>query len=52
MLLAERLADYTASLSYHDLPDAVIHATRQRLVDTIGSALGAIDSEPVRSIRR
>jgi 2-methylcitrate dehydratase len=51
MLLAERLANYTISLSYHDLPDAVIHATRQRLVDTIGCALGAIDSEPVRSIR-
>ncbi|MFC4311804.1 MmgE/PrpD family protein [Steroidobacter flavus] len=51
MLLAERLADYTVSLSYHDLPEGVIHATRQRLVDTIGCALGAMDSEPVRSIR-
>ena len=51
LLLAERLADYTFSLSYHDLPDDVIHATRQRLVDTLGCALGAIDSQPVRSIR-
>lgn len=51
MLLAERLADYTISLRYDDLPADVIHATRQRLVDTIGCALGAIDSEPVRSIR-
>lgn len=51
MLLAERLAEYTISLGYHDLPERVIHATRQRLVDTIGCALGAVDSEPVRSIR-
>ena len=51
MLLAERLADYTISLSCHDLPDRVIHAARQRVVDTLGCALGAIDSEPVRSIR-
>jgi 2-methylcitrate dehydratase len=51
LLLAERLANYTSSLSYHDLPNDVIHAARQRLVDTIGCALGAIDSEPVRSIR-
>ncbi|HEY0686570.1 MAG TPA: MmgE/PrpD family protein [Steroidobacter sp.] len=51
MLLAERLADYTISLTYDDLPDRVIHASRQRVVDTIGCALGAIDSEPVRSIR-
>jgi 2-methylcitrate dehydratase len=51
LLLAERLANYTLSLSYRDLPDHVIHATRQRLVDTLGCALGAIDSEPVRSIR-
>ena len=51
MLLAERLADYTTSLSYDDLPDGVIHTARQRLVDTLGCALGAIDSEPVRSIR-
>jgi 2-methylcitrate dehydratase len=51
LLLAERLADYTVSLSYSDLPEGVIRATRQRLVDTLGCALGAIDSEPVRSIR-
>jgi 2-methylcitrate dehydratase len=51
LLLAERLADYTIALGYHDLPDSVIHVTRQRVVDSIGCALGAIDSEPVRSIR-
>lgn len=53
MLLAERLADYTVSLNYGDLPERVIHATRQRLVDSIGCALGAIDSEtsPARACR-
>jgi 2-methylcitrate dehydratase len=51
LLLAERLATYTISLTYEDLPEHVIHASRQRVIDTIGCACGAIDSEPVRSIR-
>jgi 2-methylcitrate dehydratase len=51
LLLAERLADYALSLSYDDLPEDVVHVARQRVVDTIGCALGAIDSEPVRAIR-
>lgn len=51
MLLAERLADYALSLTYEDLPQDVVHVARQRVIDTIGCALGAIDSEPVRSIR-
>ena len=51
MLLAERLADYALSLSYDDLPEDVVHVARQRIVDTLGCALGAIASEPVRAIR-
>lgn len=51
MLLAERLADYALGLTYDDLPEEVVHVARQRVVDTLGCALGAIDSEPVRSIR-
>lgn len=50
MDLAEQLADYVAALGYDDLGDDVIHAARQRVIDTIGCALGAVGSEPVSAI--
>ena len=44
--LAERLADYALGLTFDDLPEDVVHVARQRVVYTLGCALGAIDSEP------
>ena len=51
MRLAEKLAEYTDNLKYSDLDEAVIAVARQRMVDTMGCALGAIDSPPANSIR-
>lgn len=51
MSLAERLAQYALSLTYDDLDDEVIHIAKQRIIDSIGCALGAIDSPPAKSIR-
>jgi len=52
MDLAERLADYAASLSYSDLSPAVVKAAKERLADALGCALGAYREAPVRAARR
>ena len=46
--LAERLAIYTNSLHYKDLPEDVIHEVKRRVIDSLGCAIGAYNSEPVR----
>lgn len=51
MSLAERLADYALTLRFADLDDQVVHVAKQRIVDSVGCALGAIDSAPARAIR-
>jgi 2-methylcitrate dehydratase len=51
--LAERLADYAATLRYEDLPPAVVHETKRRFLDSFATALGALQagSEPGRVAR-
>ena len=49
--LAEDLVDYALSLKFEDLGEPVIHTARQRMVDSIGCALGALHAPPVNSIR-
>lgn len=51
MDLAERLADYTATLNYNDLDEETLHVAKQRIVDSLCCALGAVNSEPVEAIR-
>jgi 2-methylcitrate dehydratase len=41
--LTFRLADYAASLRFDDLPAEVVQAATQRVVDTIGCAIGGHD---------
>lgn len=48
----EKIARYATSLSYEDLTPAALRATKKLLVDTIGCAIGAHDSEPARIARR
>lgn len=50
MQLAEKLAAYVDSLQYSDLGHDVIHAAKQRVVDSMGCALGGTNSAPARSI--
>lgn len=52
MNIAEKLSQYALSLKYDDLSEAVLHKTKQRIVDSIGCAFGAFDAEPVRSAIR
>lgn len=51
MPLANRLADYALSLRFENFSPEVIHACRQRIIDTLGCALGAIDAPPIGAIR-
>jgi len=52
MDLAERLAEYAASLGYGDLSDVVIREAKKRVLDSIGCAVGAYSQVPVRAARR
>ncbi len=44
--LADRLAAYTHSLKFEDLPKAVVHEVKRRVIDSIGCALGSWTAEP------
>lgn len=46
--LAEKIAGY-GSLKFEDLPDAVVHEVKRRLIDSIACALGAYGAMPVKA---
>jgi 2-methylcitrate dehydratase len=45
---AQRLAQFAADISFEKLPASTITAVKRLVLDTLGCALGAIDSEPAR----
>ena len=51
-MIAERLAEYTRSLSFARLPGEVVHEIKRRVLDSLGCALGAWHSPPARIARR
>lgn len=51
-MLADRLAQYGRTLRYGDLPDAVVHEVKRRLLDSLGCALGAWNARPGLIARR
>jgi 2-methylcitrate dehydratase len=50
-MLADRLAHYTQSLRYEDLPDAVVHEVKRRILDSLGCAFGAWTAPPCKIAR-
>ncbi len=50
--VAEQLAAFAQHLTFDDLPEAVVHEAKRRVIDSIGCALGAFDAEPCRIARR
>ena len=50
-MIADRLAEYARSLSYGDLPPAVVHEVKRRLLDSIGCAMSAFHAQPCRIAR-
>lgn len=51
-MLADRLARYCKTLRYGDVPDAVVHEVKRRVLDSLGCALGAWNAPPCRVARR
>jgi 2-methylcitrate dehydratase len=51
-MLADRLARYSQALCYDDLPGAVVHEVKRRVLDSLGCALGAWNAPPCRIARR
>src|SRR5262247_4721000 len=49
--ILNHLCEYALSLSYRDLPQEVIHRTKQIVLDTVGCALGGAGSPPARIAR-
>lgn len=43
--LANRLADYAQRLRFEDLPAPVIHETKRRFIDSLATAVGAMDAD-------
>jgi 2-methylcitrate dehydratase len=50
--LANRLADYACQLHYEDLPEAVVHETKRRFIDSLATAVGAMDGDAYPIARR
>ena len=50
--LAEQLAAYTLSLRFEELPDAVVHEVKRRVIDSFACALGAYQDEVAEIVRR
>lgn len=51
-MLADRLARYCQALCYDDLPEAVVHEVKRRVLDSLGCALGAWNAPPCRFARQ
>lgn len=50
MLLAHELASFVVNSSYRDMSDQVVNALKIRIMDSIGCAIGAIGSAPIKMI--
>ena len=46
-----RIAEYAVGLDFDDLPAAVVHDCKRRVIDTVGCGLGAFHEEPSRIAR-
>lgn len=50
--LAHRLADYAQQLRFEDLPAAVVHEAKRRFIDSLATAVGAMDADANAIARR
>jgi 2-methylcitrate dehydratase len=50
--LANRMADYAAGLAFGDLPAAVVHEAKRRLIDSLATAVGALDADAYAHAKR
>ena len=50
--ITQTISDYASAARYDDLTDTAVHAAIQRLVDSLGCAVGAHDCQPAQIGRR
>src|SRR5262245_25678129 len=50
--LAERFARYSTALTFNQLPAEVIHETKRRFIDSLATAVGAMDADAFAIARR
>ena len=50
--ITHEIAEYSSASTFGDLTDESVHAATQRLIDSLGCALGAHDCEPAQIGRR
>lgn len=50
--LANRLADYSCQLRFEDLSPEAVHEVKRRFLDSIATAIGALDSDAAAAARR
>ncbi|MGQ0811678.1 MAG: MmgE/PrpD family protein [Nitrospiraceae bacterium] len=50
-MITDRLAKYARALCYEDLPPAVVHEVKRRILDSLGCAIGAWNAPPCRIAR-
>src|SRR2546427_7550775 len=50
--LAQQMADFSVGLNFENLPAAVVHEVKRRVIDSLGCALGAWHAEPCVIARR
>src|SRR5438046_1766000 len=50
--LANRLADYACQLRFEDLPANAVHETKRRFIDSLATAVGAMDAEAYAIAKR
>jgi 2-methylcitrate dehydratase len=50
--ITHQIAEYSSGTTFDDLTDEAVHAATQRLIDSLGCALGAHDCKPARIGRR
>src|SRR5437660_10447466 len=50
--LAERFAEYAVKLRFEDLPAPVVHEVKRRVIDSLATAVGAMDADAFAIARR
>src|SRR6059058_5799066 len=51
-MLADRFARYAERLRFEDLPANVVHETKRRFIDSLATAVGAMDSDAFAIAKR
>ena len=52
LIIVHGLAEYAGRLRYEDLPAPAVHEVKRRFIDSVGTAVGAMDAPAYDSARR